>query len=100
MISSCGKRRREKAGEELVGRNLAPVGDDRGAEAEHAGGIVRRRIGIGERAADRAAVPHLRIADAAREHGERRDGRGDLRRGRDIGMPGHRADGDDCRRRR
>ena len=63
-----GKRGLEQAGEEPVGRYLAPVGDDRGIEPDHAGGIVRAGIGIGERAADRAAVAHLRIADAAGEH--------------------------------
>ena len=72
MISSGSQRGLEQAREESVGRNLALVGDDVAPSAEHGGRIVRGRIVVGDRAADRAAIAHLRIADAA---GERRRAR-------------------------
>ena len=58
-----------KPGEEVVGRDLALApagrGDERGAEREHDGGQIGCRVAVGDRAADRAAVAHLRIADLA-----------------------------------
>ena len=72
----------------------ALVGDDRRAERQRRGGIVGGRIVVGERAADRAAVAHRGIADAAGERGERRDGGFDDRAVGDVGVAGHRADHD------
>ena len=60
----------EDTREELRRRNDAlPVGaPDRhlGTEGEHHRGQIRRRVAVGERAADRSDMPHLRIADHAR----------------------------------
>ena len=57
----------EHAGEELGGRHdalaaLAPR-DELRAEREHHGRQVGGRVAVGERAADRAAMAHLRVAD-------------------------------------
>ena len=60
--------------------------------AEHGGRIVGGGIVVGDRAADRAAVAHRRIADHAGELGERRDRLLHHRRIRDLGMARHRAD--------
>src|SRR4030095_7891807 len=60
----------EQALEEIVGRDLAFVCDDGGAEADQPGRGVGGRIVVGDRAADGAAVADLRIADAVSEHGE------------------------------
>ena len=47
--------------------------DDRGAERQHGCGIIGRRIVIGERAAQRAAMADGGIADRSARCGERRD---------------------------
>ena len=52
------------------------------------------RIGVGERAADRAAMPHLRITDVAGSVGEERDVLGEHRRLLDIHVSGESTDGD------
>ena len=86
----------EHPGEEIVGGDAAAVGVDGGAEPENHGRIVGRRIVVGDRAADGAAIAHLRIADVARQIGQRRDR--PLRVGR-IGhrvMGGHRPDEQRC----
>ena len=44
------------------------------AEPEHGCRIVRRRIVVGDRTADRAAIAHLRIADAAGQIRQRGNG--------------------------
>ena len=54
--------------------------------------IVGVRIVVGDRAADGAAMAHRRIADQARELGERRDVLLDDRRGRDVDVAGEGAD--------
>ena len=53
---------------------LAPIGHHRRAEREQRGRVVGRRIGVRHRAAERAAVADLRVADRAGERRERRDG--------------------------
>src|SRR5690606_11489233 len=58
------ERRFEQAGEEIVRADLAPVGDDGRIEREARRRIIRRRIVVRDRAADRAAVAHRRIADS------------------------------------
>ena len=61
-------------GEELVSGNLPLVGVHDGAEPQYGSGIVGRGIVVGDRAAERAAIAHLRIADRFGEFGERRNG--------------------------
>src|SRR3546814_17331063 len=53
----------EHAGEEVVGGKLALAGVHRGAEADEARRVVGRRIVVGNRAPDSAAVAHLRRAE-------------------------------------
>ena len=64
------ERGRVVVDEELVGRDRPragrALGDDLGAQRERDRGQVAVRIGLRERAADRAAVAHLLIADAGR----------------------------------
>src|SRR3546814_894086 len=74
----------EHAGEEVVGGKLALAGVHRGAEADEARRVVGRRIVVGNRAADGAAVAHLRVADAVGEVGQR----GDLRPHRGVAGDG------------
>ena len=52
--------------EELVGFDLALVGGDGRAQAERRRRVVGRRVVVGERAADRAHVAHLAVADRCR----------------------------------
>ncbi len=67
-ISSGAMSRREGALEEPVERHdpLAALRaqDDRVVERERQGRQVRGRIGVGDRAADRAPVADLDVADA------------------------------------
>ena len=86
------QRRREEAGEVVVGLDLAAVGDDRRAQGEHGRRVVGGRIGMGERAADRAAVADLRVADPAGEVGQARDPLAHLGRRADLVMGDERAD--------
>ena len=69
-------RRLEDAGEEVgrCDRSLASRADDHelGVEREHHGREVGRRVAVRERAADRAAMPHLRVADLAGGRGDDR----------------------------
>ena len=97
-------RRLEDAAEEVRRRNGADAvrpGDvDLAVEREHDRRQVRGRIAVRERAADRAAMPHLRIAD---QPGRVRDERVVLlqqRRRRDVVMARQRADRDRRRPRR
>ena len=94
------ERRLEQALEEVLGRDLAPVGRDRRAERDERRRIVRRRIGVRDRAADRAAVADLRVADPPGERRERRDELLDRRRLVDLGVGDERADREFVRRRR
>ena len=75
----------------------AGAGDDElGAEGQHHRGQVRGGIAVGERAADRAAVAHLRVADLACR---RRDDRAVLleqRIGVHCRVPRERADRELC----
>ena len=82
----------EQALEIVVGSDAALVGDDRRAERERGRRIVGGRIVVGERAADRAAVAHMRVADAAGELGERRDRALHDRALADLDVAGHGAD--------
>ena len=61
-------------------------------QRQHRRRIIRRRIVVGDRTAERAAMAHGRIADPAGQTGERGDGRLDLVRRRDVGVPGAGAD--------
>ena len=69
-MSPGAERRLEDAGEEVRRRDdplaVRAPHDQLGIEREHHGRQVGGRIAVRERTADRAAVPHLRIADHAR----------------------------------
>ena len=84
----------EHVGEEIVGRDLAAVGDDRGAETDEPGRIVCRGIVVGDGAAQRAAVSHLGIPDCLRQIRESGDAIPYELRGGDVGMTRHSADHD------
>eukprot|EP00043_Microstomoeca_roanoka_P002426 m.38320 g.38320 ORF g.38320 m.38320 type:complete len:1021 (-) comp11478_c0_seq1:708-3770(-) len=58
--------------EEVVRRDLALVGDDGRARGQRRRGVAGRRVVIGQRAADRAAVAHHRVADLAGQFRQRR----------------------------
>ena len=66
-----------RAGEELAGRHrppaLWPDDVDLGVERERHGGILRGRVGVGDRAAEGAAVADLEMADQRGGGGEQRD---------------------------
>ena len=62
----------EQALEEFVGGDPPLVGDDGGAEAQRGRRVVGIGIVVGERAADRAAMAHRRIADHAGKLRQRR----------------------------
>ena len=53
-------------------RRAAPRATSDAAERQHDRGQVRRRVGVGDRAADGAAVAHLRVADLAGRVGQER----------------------------
>ena len=90
----------KEAGEEILGRERAPVGVDGGAERQRRGRIVGGRIVVGQRAADGAHLAHGRIADRAGELGKRGNRLPDRRRGVDLGMGRGGADGRPRRQRR
>ncbi len=62
----------EQALKIVIRRNLAGVGHDRGPTGQRRGRIAGRRVVIGKRATDGAAIAHCRIADLPRQ---RRQGR-------------------------
>src|ERR1043166_7557723 len=62
----------EQAFEEIIGRDAALGGDDGRAEAEAGGGVIGVRVVVGNRAAERAHVAHVRVADHFGQLGERR----------------------------
>ena len=66
--------------------------DVRRVEGGRDRGQVRGRVGVRERAAERAAVPHLAVADGGRRGREQRRVPPHQVRGRDLGVCGHRAD--------
>ena len=88
----------EHAREELRGRDhplsTGAVGDELGTESEHHRWHVRRRVAVRERAAERAAVTHLRVADLARRVRDDRAVLGEQAVGGDGGVTGERADRD------
>ena len=70
MSSSSGASAvSRKPSEEVGGGDLAlaarALGHERRAEREQRGRQVGGRVAVGDRAADRAAVAHLRVADLA-----------------------------------
>ena len=72
----------------------------RGAQAQHGCRLAGGGVVVGQAAADRAAVAHLAVADAAGQVGQRRDRRLHFVRGRHRRVRGAGADGDRARRRR
>ena len=90
--------RLEEAGEEVVDRDLARAGragdHERHAQREHGRRQVGRRVGVHERAADRAAVADLPVADETRHVRQQRHPLGQQRGVHDVGMTGGRADRD------
>ena len=71
-----------------------PGPDDHDAriEGDEHGRQIRRRIGVRDVAADRAAIAHRRIADHRRGVGQRRRGRAQFGGGGQLGMRRQRAD--------
>ena len=67
---------------------------DGGAEQDEHRGYVGARVGVGDVAADRAAVADLGVADVAGGLGEHRAVRGENVGSRDLGVGGQRADPD------
>ena len=63
-----------------------------GAQSDHGGRIVRRRVAVGDRAADGAAVAHMRIADSLRQIRKRADGAAHFGGSSDFGVGGESAD--------
>ena len=90
----AAERGLEHAGEEVVGRDLALVGAHGGPQRQQRARIVGGRVVVADRAADGAAVAHLRVADQLGQRRQRRDHPLDHGRARHVGMPGHRTDGD------
>ena len=84
----------EEAGKELVARNRTPVGQDGRAQTQDGRGIAGRRIGVRKRAADGAGIAHHRIADAAGQRRQCRDGTRHLSRAGNRVMTGHGTDAD------
>ncbi len=84
----------EDALEEVVGRDLALVGDDRRVQGKTGGGIIGGGIVVGDGAADGAAVAHMRIADELGHLGKSRNGLLHLGGIGDLRMFHHGADGD------
>ena len=96
--SSSAQRRGEEALVEVGGGDLAravrALGDVGRAERQRRRRQVGRRVGVGDRPADRAPVAHLRVADVAGRVGEQRDVLGEHVGLLDVHVPGERADGD------
>ena len=67
---------------------------DRRAQRQHRGWPIGRRIVVGDRSAQRAAVLHLPVADDGCEVRERGNARGDFHRRRHFRVARHRADRD------
>ncbi|MCY1238401.1 hypothetical protein D9M72_511380 [compost metagenome] len=76
----------EQAGEEIICRNLALVGHDRRTERQHRRRIIGRRVVVGDGTADRAHVPHMRVADMAGKAADRRTDGFERRRRRHVIM--------------
>jgi len=77
---------------EIVAGDAPLVGLERSAERRHGGGIVGRRVVVGQGTADRAAIAHLGIADAFGDMSEPWDRRDYVRRFDDLGMCSHCSD--------
>jgi hypothetical protein len=88
----------EEVPEELPDRYLTgAIGaarDHRRVQRQQNRGQVRGGVGVRDRAADRAAVPDLRVADLAGRVGEQRHRRCEQLGVLDVVMPGQRAYGD------
>jgi hypothetical protein len=84
----------EHALEVVVGGDAALAGLDGGAQAQSRRRIVGRGIVVGEGAADRAAVAHLRIADGLGQRGEGGERLLHVLRAGHLGMRRQRADRD------
>jgi hypothetical protein len=82
----------EEALEEAVGVVLAALGMDGGPQRDEGGGVVGRRVRVGDGAAEGAAVAHLGVADIARQRGQGGDRSLHLCGRRDLGVGGRRAD--------
>ena len=63
----------KKSSPAIVALAVGPLRDERGAEGQQDGRQVGGRVAVGDRAADGAAVAHLRVADLAGGVGEQRD---------------------------
>ena len=83
---------------EILGFDRAvAIGPDEvqlGLEREHRGRPVGRRIGVDEAAAERSPVAHLDVADVRSQLGQQRTSISKQRRGFDVVVRRHGADGD------
>ena len=77
-----------------LARAVRALGDVRRAERERRRRQVGGRVGVGDRAADRAAVAHLRVADVAGGVRQQRHVLGEHVGVLDVVVAGQRADGD------
>jgi hypothetical protein len=88
--------RHQRAGEELRRADrprAAHAGQvDLGIEGHRHGRVLRGRVGVAYRPADRAPVPDLEVADPRRRVREQPDPGSHVRAARDRGLGGHRAD--------
>ncbi len=78
----------------IVRSPSGPAGDELRVEREHHGAEVGSRIGVGDRAADRAAVANLRVADQLHRPRDQRAAGRQHRIADERGVPGERADRD------
>ena len=104
ISSSLGQCRRVEAGEELRRRN-APLArgaarDDGGIEGHAAGRQLGGGIGVGQRAADGAAVADGGMGDQRHRLGQQRHVPAHQLAGAELGVGGQRADPDAVARRR
>jgi hypothetical protein len=93
---ALAQRRLQQAGEEVARRHtpLPPARDEhhRGVQRHDAGRQLGGGIGIGQAAADRAAVADRRMGDQRRGLGQQRRMPGDQRIAAELRMPGQRPD--------
>ena len=86
---------KKSVGRDLARRRSGPAATYVAPSASSRRREVRRRVGVGDRAADRAAVAHLRVADLARRRGRSSGTCCAQQVGRlDVVVAGQRADGD------
>ena len=89
---AAAQGRFEHPGEEIIGRDLALVGEHGRTQSQRHRRVVGRGVVIGQRTAQGPPVAHLRIADRLGSMRQNRDGRPQFHVARNLGMGGRRAD--------